>query len=266
MPAPPTIRCFSDGDALASAALAFIIHAAQDAIAARGRFTIALTGGSSPVATYALLARTPPGQIAWDKWEIFLGDDRFVPAGDDRSNYGQARRLLLDNVPVPAKNIHPIDTGAASPAAAATEYSETLRQVFGLTDGAAPPVFDLVLLGLGDDGHCASLFPHMPTLAVTDLWVVSTPPGTLPPPVDRVTLTYPVLNAPRQVLFLVSGANKAAPVFDILEGGASREVHPAAGIRPVSGTLTWMLDAAAASLLTESRGAQRVEHSGPSRQ
>ena len=112
-----------------------------------------------------------------------------------------------------------------------------------------PPALDLILLGMGDDGHCASLFPGMPTLHVEDRWVVSSPPGTLPPPVDRITCTFPVLNAARQVVFLVNGEKKAAPVQDIFEGGAGIDQHPAAGVRPTNGTLTWLLDEAAASRL-----------------
>jgi 6-phosphogluconolactonase len=215
------VQIFVTGDALAADALQLILQAASEAIAARGCFTIALTGGSSPVTTYELLAQASPELARWDQWQVFLGDDRFVP----------------------------IATDAASPEAAAEQYAETLIRVLRPAPGQ-PPVFDLILLGLGDDGHCASLFPHMPTLDVVDRWVVSSPPGTLPPPVDRVTVTYPVLNAARQVLFLVSGEKKAAPVRDILEGGAVRAVHPAAGVRPVSGTLTWMLDSSAAALLT----------------
>jgi len=246
------LQIFANGDALAVDAMHFILQAASEAIAARGCFTIALTGGSSPVKTYELLAHASPELARWDQWQVFLGDDRFVPPEDDRSNYGQARRLLLAHVPIPREQIHPIATDAASPEAAAEQYAETLMRVLGPAHGQ-PPVFDLILLGLGDDGHCASLFPHMPTLDVVDRWVVSSPPGTLPPPVDRVTLTYPVLNAARQVLFLVSGEKKAAPARDILEGGAVREVHPAAGVRPVPGTLTWMLDKSAAALLTRRR-------------
>ena len=243
------IQIFPSGDALAADAMHFILQAASEAIAARGCFTIALTGGSSPVKTYELLAQVSPGLARWDQWQVFLGDDRFVPPEDERSNYGQASLLLLNKVPIPAGQIHPVATDAASPEAAAEQYAETLIRVLHPAPGL-PPVFDLILLGLGDDGHCASLFPHMPTLEVTDRWVVSSPPGTLPPPVDRVSMTYPVLNAARKVLFLVSGEKKAAPIRDILEGGAVREVHPAAGVRPVSGTLTWMMDKEAAGLLT----------------
>ena len=244
------IQIYPDDAALASAATALILQVAREAIAARGRFTIALTGGSSPVKAYKLLAQSSIEIAQWDKWQVFLGDDRFVPPSDERSNYGQARRTLLDQVPIPAAQVHPISTEAPSPEAAAAQYAETLARVFGQPVGT-PPTFDLILLGLGDDGHCASLFPHMPTLAVTDQWVISSPPGTLPPPVDRVTVTFSVLNAARAVLFLVSGEKKAAPVRDILEGGATREVHPAAGVDPATGTLTWLLDATAAHLLTE---------------
>ena len=243
------VQIFANGDDLAAEALHFILQSASEAIAARGCFTIALTGGSSPVKTYDLLAQASPGLARWDQWQVFLGDDRFVPPEDPRSNYGQARQLLLGKVPIPSNQIYPMATAAASPEAAAEQYAETLIRVLCPAHGQ-PPVFDLILLGLGDDGHCASLFPQMPTLNVVDRWVVSSPPGTLPPPVDRVTLTYPVLNAARQVLFLASSEKKAVPVRDILEGGAAREVHPAAGVQPVPGTLTWMLDKSAAALLT----------------
>ena len=113
-----------------------------------------------------------------------------------------------------------------------------------------PPRFDLILLGLGDDGHTASLFPGAPSLAVTDAWVVPSPPGTLPPPVDRLTFTFPLLNAARQVAFLVSGDKKAAIVQEVLEGHRSREVHPAEGVQPTDGILTWLLDEAAARRLS----------------
>jgi len=246
----PTIQIFPDANALASAATALILQAAHEAIAARGRFTIALTGGSSPVKSYEQLARITVEQAHWDKWEVFLGDDRFVPPDDPRSNYGQAQRTLLAHVPIPTDQIHPVPTNAATPEEAAAQYAETLGRVFALPDRTHPPVFDLILLGLGDDGHCASLFPHMPTLAVTNRRVISSPPGTLPPPVDRVTMTFPVLNAARQVVFMVPGEKKAPAVRDILERGSAVEVHPAAGIQPASGALTWLLDDAAASLLT----------------
>ncbi len=141
-------------------------------------------------------------------------------------------------------------TDRATPAESAADYAETLADVFALPVNTTPPRFDLILLGLGEDGHTASLFPGMPTLAIEEAWVAPSPPGTLPPPVDRSTLTFPVLNAARRVLFLVSGVSKAEALRDVIEGAATRETRPAAGVRPRDGMLTWLVDEAAASLLT----------------
>lgn len=244
------VEVLKDAPAMGERAVALILEAAREAIAARGRFTVALMGGSSPVGAYERLARVSPDTAEWNKWVVFLGDERFVPPDDDRSNYGQARRMLLSHVPIPPENTYPVATGAARPEAAARAYAQTLADVFGTPAAGPPPAFDLILLGMGDDGHTASLFPGYPSLTVTDRWVVSSPPGTLPPPVERVTFTFPVLNAARRVLFLVNGAKKAVPVRDILEGGANVQERPAAGVRPSGGTLTWLLDEAAATLLT----------------
>ena len=239
-----------DTDALAARAVQLIADAAREAIAARGRFTIALTGGSSPKKTYALLA-SALGTVDWAKAFVFLGDDRFVPYSSDSSNFEMCRELLLSHVPVPAEQVFPIRTDTATKEKAAALYAETLSQVFNAPLSGPPPVFDVILLGMGEDGHCASLFPGMPTLTVTDKWVVSSPPGTLPPPVDRVTFTFPVLNAARNVLFQVDGEKKASVVQDILQGGTTVSVHPSVGVEPTSGKLLWLLDTAAANLLSE---------------
>lgn len=250
MPAIHDLQVFPDGAALAAHAADLFAQAARDAIAARGRFTVALTGGSSPHKTYERLAQAPlSAQIDWANVFVFLGDERFVPYDDERSNYGMCRSLLLDHVPVREAQVFPIPTGTATPGEAALAYAETLSRIFAQPPDGPPPALDLILLGLGDDGHCASLFPGMPTLHISDRWVVSSPPGTLPPPVDRVTFTFSVLNAARQVVFLVTGEKKAAPVRDIFEGGAATEQHPAAGVHPTNGILTWLLDEAAASRL-----------------
>ncbi len=248
MPDIHDLQVFSDGDALAAHAAALFAQAARETIAARGRFTVALTGGSSPKGTYERLARPPlAGGIDWASVFIFLGDERFVPPDDERSNYGMCRSLLLDHVPLAPDQVLPIPTNTATPGEAALAYAKTLARVFAQPPDGPPPALDLILLGLGDDGHCASLFPGMPTLHINDRWVVSSPPGTLPPPVDRVTFTFPLLNAARQVVFLVTGAKKAAPVRDIFEGVAGVDQHPAAGVHPTNGALTWLLDEAAAS-------------------
>ncbi len=236
---------------LAKRAAGLIYEAARDAIAARGRFTIALTGGSSPRKTYELLAKATPEQMDWANVFVFLGDDRFVPYSSKDSNYEMCRELLLNHVPIPDGHVFPIHTNAATKEDAANLYAGMLSEVFATPLSGPPPVFDMILLGMGDDGHCASLFPGMPTLTVTDKWVISSPPGTLPPPVDRVTFTFPVLNAARQVLFLVDGAKKAPAVRDIVEGGAAVNVHPSAGVQPAHGKLLWLLDRTAAELLTK---------------
>lgn len=236
--------------ALAERAAELIYVAARNAIQERGRFTIALTGGSSPRQMYELMAKATPGQIDWSKVFIFLGDDRFVPYSSTDSNYEMCRELLLDHVPIPKEQVFPIPTDTATNAEAADKYAETLSQVFNAPLSGPPPVLDVILLGMGDDGHCASLFPGMPTLTVKDKWMVPSPSGILPPPVDRVTMTFPVLNAARSVLFLVEGAKKAPAVRDILEGGAAVNVHPSAGVQPTNGKLLWLLDHTAAERLS----------------
>lgn len=237
--------------ALAERATELIYGAARDAIQERGRFTIALTGGASPRQTYELLAKATPEQMDWSKVFIFLGDDRFVPDSSKDSNYEMCCDLLLNHVPIPKEQIFPIPTNTATNAEAADKYAETLSQVFQMPQSGPPPALDVILLGMGDDGHCASLFPGMPTLMVQDKWVVPSPPGTLPPPVDRVTVTFPVLNAARTVLFLVEGARKASAVRDILESGAAVSVHPSAGVQPTNGKLLWLLDHTAAERLSK---------------
>jgi 6-phosphogluconolactonase len=264
----PEVLICPDAATLAFEAAELIVRAAADASAARGRFTLALSGGSTPEATYNLLAalanpdspgsRSPVngtgqslavGRIDWSRVYLFFGDERCVPHDDNRSNYALAKRSLLSKVPVPADHVFPIPTDLPTPAAAADAYSRTLAQAFGMPAGGAPPRFDLILLGLGDDGHTASLFPHAAALDEERAWVTWSPPGVLPPPVDRVTFTFPTLNAARAVLFLVAGGRKAGVVRDVLEGQPAVWERPSAGVRPTDGTLTWLLDQAAAGLL-----------------
>ncbi len=180
---------------------------------------------------------------------LFFGDERFVSPEDPRSNYGMVRRNLLARISIPPSNVYPVPADQPSAAAAAAAYAQTLAEFFHQSDPSVPPRFDLIFLGLGSDGHTASLFPFAEALEVTDAWTACTPPGTTPPPVDRITLTYPVLNAARQIVFLVEGRNKAVALRDILEGQAPREDRPAAGVQPVDGTVTWLIDKEAAQLL-----------------
>jgi 6-phosphogluconolactonase len=249
----PAVTIFKNSDHLAMHAADLITQAAQGAIRVRGRAMLALAGGSTPEKTYSLLAR--PGRrsrIDWAHTYLFFGDERFVRPDDPSSNFAMVQRTLLAPVPVPAGHAFPVPTQIGTAAAAAAEYAATLTRVFGIGDSHDPPRFDLILLGLGEDGHTASLFPGAASLGVTDRWVVASPPGTLPPPVERITLTFAVLNAAREILFLVSGQNKAEALHEVLEGRPSREERPAVCVRPVDGTLTWLVDEAAASRLTRS--------------
>lgn len=246
----PTVQVYPSAADLNEAAADFIVTSALEAIERSGRFTFALSGGSTPEKVYALLAeRSRASKIDWTKVFVFVGDERYVPYEDERSNYGMGQRQLLNHVPIPAENLHPIPTDLATPAEAAEAYAKTLADFFELpVNGKELPSLDLNLLGLGDDGHTASLFPGMPTVHVTDKWTVSTPAGTLPPPVDRVSLTFPVLNAAKIILMLVAGEKKATVVSEVLEMGPSPDVHPAVNVRPAKGNqLMWMIDRGAAS-------------------
>ena len=248
----PNVEISRDAEALAAAAAELVIRAARDAIEKRGRFTLVLAGGSTPERTYSLLTgpeRLPA--VDWSKVFFFFGDERFVPPGDPASNYGMAQRSLLSRLPNAAARVYRIPTEEATSAEAAAAYSSALGRYFEQAPDSTPaPQFDLVLLGLGDDGHTASLFPGKPAVRVADRWVTSSPPGDLPPPVDRVTMTYPLLNAARHVVFLVAGEKKAIVVKEILKENPGRDKYPAAGIVPAAGSLTWLLDEAAASRLT----------------
>jgi 6-phosphogluconolactonase len=187
--------------------------------------------------------------IDWSKTYLFFGDERFVPPDDVRSNFAMAKRSLLDPFPVDPSHLFPIPTRGKTPAECAAEYAAELARFFSTSTDGPPPRFDLILLGMGEDGHTASLMPGSPALEVNDAWVTWSPAGTLPREVDRITLTYPVLNAAREVLFLVTGGKKAAVVRDVLEADVPREQRPAAGVNPVDGTLTWLVDEGAAMLL-----------------
>ena len=265
MTTPSLVIC-TDPIALAAKAADFITHCAREAIRQRQRFVVALAGGSTPEKTYTLLAEPDRRDaIAWEKTYVFFGDERFVPPGHADSNYEMAGRTLLSRVSVPRSHVFPVPTEARTVAEAAAEYGLELARFFGTAAGGdSPPRFDLVLLGLGEDGHTASLFPGSPALDVKDAWATWSQPGTLPPRVDRITLGYPVLNAARQVAFLVAGKKKATALRDVLEGNATRHDRPAAGVQPTDGTVTWLVDANAAGLLARTSGVKETVLQGDS--
>jgi 6-phosphogluconolactonase len=227
-----------DAQALAEAAARHLV----DRIESGGAHSaICLTGGSTPKRLYELLA-TPSwrDQIPWARVHWFVGDDRFVPPADPLSNIGMARRAFLD-VCAPASNIHPIPTTAATPEAAAQLYADDLRR-FQDAYRTEQPLFDLVLMGVGPDGHTASLFPNAAAVREQTRWVVGVDHANVAPFVPRVSLTLPCLARTREMLFLAAGADKQ----DILRRVFSGEDLPAAQARAINGETVWLLDQAAA--------------------
>jgi 6-phosphogluconolactonase len=242
MTAPVLVRV-PDAEAVAHAAAEEVAREASRAVALRGAFTLALAGGSTPRRLYALLADGGApfrGRIPWDRTHVFFGDERPVPADHPDSNYRMAREALLDHVAV--ASVHRI---RGEDPAAADAYEAELRRFFGIPPGGEPPRLDLVLLGLGPDGHTASLFPGTPALDEAVRWVVS--PFVARIGSRRTTLTLVVLNRARRVLFLVSGAGKAAAVARVLTPAPGAEPSPAARVRPDGGAV-WIVDDAAAAL------------------
>jgi 6-phosphogluconolactonase len=208
-----------------------------------GRIAICLTGGSSPEGLYKLLAEEPwRGQVPWDRVHWFMGDDRLVPLSDPRSNMGIAQRLFLDRVGVPRGHVHPIPTDANYPEGAANLYADTLKSFYGAEQlDPTRPLFDLVLMGLGPDGHVASLYPQQRTLEEKERWVVGVAKAGWEPFVPRVTLTFPTLASTREMLFMVDGVGKR----DILRRVFAGEDLPGARVYS-NGELVWLLDRAAA--------------------
>jgi 6-phosphogluconolactonase len=236
-----SVRIHDTPEQLAEAAARVFAEEAARAIAERGRFAVALAGGSTPKATFEVLARDHAGGVDWPNVHVFFGDERTVRPDHEDSNYRMAREALLDLVPV--GSVHRM-RGELPPEEAAASYEEDLVAFFG----EMPPVLDLVMLGIGGDGHTASLFPETPALGVTDRLAVANPVPKLD--TTRLTLTVPVLNAARQVIFLVAGGGKAEALHEILEGDADPSAYPAKLVRPPGGPI-WMIDRAAARSLQD---------------
>ena len=233
------VEIFDTPEELAEAAARGFVERAAAAVAGRGRFAVALAGGSTPKTTYGILARDHADAVDWPNVHVFFGDERTVAPDHEDSNYRMAREALLDHVPV--GSVHPM-RGGLPPEEAAASYENELRAYFG----EDLPVLDLVMLGIGGDGHTASLFPETSALAVTDRLAVANPVPKLD--MTRLTLTVPVLNAAREIFFLVAGEDKAEALKEILEGDADPREYPAKLVQPPGGP-TWMVDRAAASLL-----------------
>jgi 6-phosphogluconolactonase len=239
------VTIFPDGGQLSVAAAEYIVRVAQESIATHGRFTLALSGGSTPRKLYAMLADEPyRGQIDWALVEIFWSDERCVPADDAESNYHLAQEVMLSKLPIAASQIHRVPADEPDREAASLAYTKEMQRVFG-TDGI--PQFDLIQLGMGPEGHTASLFPHQASLTEQQRLIMSVTVPKPPPP--RLTFTPPLLNAAIHILFLVTGPDKSEAVQAVLEGPKQPEEYPAQIVQPSDGEVTWMLDKAAAALL-----------------
>ncbi|MFZ2362103.1 MAG: 6-phosphogluconolactonase [Anaerolineae bacterium] len=235
------LTIFPDKDAFIAGAAEFMAARAVEAIAARGRWTVALAGGGTPKPIYQRLAEAGYAQrIDWRRVHVFFGDERCVPPDDSRSNYRMAREALLDFVPLPSENVHRI-RGEDDPALAALAYEQEIQRLFRTL---APPAFDLICLGMGDNGHTASLFPGTSSLREQVRWV--TPQYVEVMQTWRVTMTAPLINAARHIAFLAEGAGKAGMLNRVLHGPFDPDVLPAQMIQPVDGRLHWLVDAAAA--------------------
>jgi 6-phosphogluconolactonase len=230
----PEIVVLPDPAALAREATDRFVALARSAIATQGRFTVTLSGGSTPQALYAQLVTQP---IEWAHVHIFWGDERCVPPNHPDSNYGMAQRTLLSHIDIPAQNVHRLK-GELDPAQAAQQYEDELRAIFGTA-----PCFDLILLGMGADAHTASLFPGTPALHEQQRWVVASFVAKLQ--TQRLTLTPPIINQATTVIFLIAGNDKAAALQSVWHGRHDPDRYPAQIVMPMLGRVIWLVDQAA---------------------
>lgn len=226
------VRVAGDETELSLRAAEDVAQDIRRVLAGQDRFSLVLTGGGTPRRMYERLAAQP--DIPWARVDLFWGDERFVPLDHPDSNCLMARQTLIGPAGIPAGNVRPVPTNRASPEAAAEAYEDILRTYFA---GQPAPRFDLLLLGMGEDGHVASLFPGAPGLQEAGRWVIAVNDSPKPPP-RRITLTLPAINSARRILFLVAGEKKAAALAEVFRGGGL----PAGRVRPASGAVTWWAD------------------------
>lgn len=241
------IRTFKTPEEVAEEAAKRFVQLAQTAIATQNRFSAVLAGGNTPKILHQLLAQTPLKEpVDWRKVHVFFGDERFVPPDDPGSNLLMAKKSLLDHVPIPRENIHPMQTLNISPEQAAQQYEETIKNFFA----GANLSFDLVYLGLGEDGHTASLFPNHQAMSYAPDRLVAVVKNSPKPPSVRLTLTYKAINQAKNVIFLATGENKAQAVARALKEADSSHPLPVQSIQPEKGHLLWLLDEAAARCMS----------------
>jgi 6-phosphogluconolactonase len=254
------VEIYRDPDDLAANAAGLFAKLALQAVAETGRFTVALSGGTTPRTIFSLLAAEPfSREVPWRSIYFFWVDERWVPPDHPDSNYRLAAQTLLDRVGVPAENIFRIPSELSEPNRAAESYSATLRECLMRSDGSAEsgshsnrPRLDLVLLGMGADGHTASLFPNTAAVNAKAEIAVSNYVDKLNS--YRITLTAPTINNARNIAFIVSGEEKAEALKNVLEGDCLPQLYPSQLIRPGNGMLSWMVDEAAAKLLEDPEG------------
>jgi 6-phosphogluconolactonase len=253
----PEIEILQDAESLAARASEAFTQLATEALQTHGRFTVALAGGSTPLQAYKLMA---DASLEWLNIHIFWGDERCVPPVHPESNYGSTVPVLLDRIAIPPGNVHRIH-GEIAAEEAARDYELELRRFFQYE----LPRFDLVMLGLGPDGHTASLFPGAPAVHERNRWTAAVTHRTWPPPpIDRVTLTLPVFNASANVIFLVAGADKAEIFYRVQKSSPQPDPLPAQAVKPASGNLRWLVDRfAAARILSRPESSRPGTRSTP---
>ncbi len=240
------VLIFKNIDRMADAAIKKWIVISEREIREKGRFTVALSGGKTPVALYRKLSELKT--LPWEKTDVFIVDERFVPYDSDESNYQMINRTLLRHVRIPARNVHPVFTSELTPRTSAAKYEEDLISYFKIPHNGIPR-FDLILLGIGRDGHTASLFPEAPALQETGHAAVAVRPPDISMK-ERITLTLPTINNSKNIILMATGENKAGVIKEVVAAGKS--LLPAAMVRPKAGKLIFLLNEAAGSLLLRS--------------
>ncbi len=257
-PSSPALRVFPDATACATAAAETFLSLSLEAAESHKTFRVALSGGSTPKRLYAILSEAPfRDKMPWSKIHFFFSDERHVGPDHPDSNFGSARDGLFEKVAVPGANIHRIFAERADAGEVAAVYQNTIAASFG-GNVAEVPAFDLIFLGMGPDGHTASLFPGTPALRETHRWVIENPVEKLK--TDRITFTYPLINKAARVLLLVTGDDKAERIGEIFNPAPDQALptYPVQGVRPVNGLLEWYLDEAAAKHLKREPSAPAV--------
>ena len=246
----PIIQTFPSAEDVAQAAVNAFVRSAREAVEHRGRFRVALAGGSTPRRLYQILAEAPHRELVdWSNIDVFWGDERAVEPEHADSNFRMASEALLSRVPLPESQIHRMPAERLDREMAAAEYQAEIARVFGVAADGAAPRFDLILSGMGADGHTLSLFPQTLALSETSRWVVANWVEQLR--TWRMTMTTVITRSAREILFCVTGPDKAAPAFDVLRGPSVPQRLPSQLLLDCAGTVTWLLDAPAAAKLAE---------------